>query len=195
MINSLSNKCSMLLCRKDLITKQDCELYTYGFFILFSNILFTMLAILLGVVFNRVSQSLIFHISFRAIRNFAGGYHADTEMRCEVLTTLSFLAATYLISLSEKTVVQIIALVGAFLSTIVIAAFAPLDTPAKPLDADEKRKYRRISHIILSIIVSVIIISLLFNIQLLLVPCCLCLVLEAILLTAGKIKGKLIAAE
>ena len=192
MINRFSNLLCDFLIELDMISYEDKHIFVYAFFLIISSVFFFSLTIFFGLIFNCIINCIVFYISFRAIRHFAGGYHADTEMRCEILTTLSFLAATYFISLSEKTVVQIIALVGAFLSTIVIAAFAPLDTPAKPLDEDEKRKYRRISLIILSIIVSVIIVSILFKIQLLLVPCSLSLLLEAILLTAGKIKGHLV---
>ena len=193
------SKLSFIICNHLInhhkLQNEDKELYTYGFFLVLSSSFFGLIVFLFGLLFSCLFKALVFYISFRVIRIFAGGYHADTEMRCEFLTTLSFLAATFLISISEKPIIQIIALVGAFLSIIAIAIFAPLDTPAKPLDEDEKRKYRRISLIILSVIVSVIIVSLLFHIQLLLVPCCLSLVLEGILLVAGKIKGHLIASE
>ena len=193
MIFHLSNKLTFYLIKTNCITDEEFSLYAYSLFLLIANILCIIEIILFGLIFKCIIGSIVFYISFRAIRNFAGGYHADTETRCEILTTLSFLVTTYLISISEKSIIQIIVVVGTFFSIIVIAVFAPLDTPAKPLDDDEKRKYRRISLIILSVIVSVILVSLLLKIQLLLVPCCLSLVLEAILLTAGKIKGHLIA--
>lgn len=188
---------SLLLCEylisHNRLKKDEKELYTYGIYLVIANIFFLLLVLFFGLLFKCLIKTLVFYISFRIIRSFAGGYHADTEMRCEILTTLSFAATSYLISIPENLFIQSTALICAFFSVVVIAVFAPLDTPAKPLDDDEKRKYRRISLIILSVIVSVILVSLLLKIQLLLVPCCLSLVLEAILLTAGKIKGHLIA--
>ena len=193
MINSLSNKFSMYLCKRNYITKEDCELYTYGFFILFSNIFFTILILLFGIFFRRIPECLVFHISFRAIRNFAGGYHADTETRCEIFTSLCLFFASFLISLSANQTIQQTVLIASLISIPIILILSPLDTPEKTLDANEKRRYRKISHIIVTLIVSVIIVALYFKITILLVPCCLSLVLESILLILGKIKGHLIA--
>ena len=189
-------KLSSLICRylinKRIIDTADVELYTYGFFLLFSDILFSSIIILFGLLFNCILEIIIFYILFRTIRVFAGGYHANSETRCEILTTTSFLLVSYIISISENYVIETIVLGITVFAILAIALFAPLDTPAKPLDTDEKKKYRKISLLILSIIVLIIIVSIIFKIKLLFVPCCLSLILESILLVAGVIKGRLV---
>lgn len=192
MFNYCSNKICKILLDNKQIEEDELELYKYGFFLLLSNIFFTILIIVLGLLFGNIFETLIFYISFCTIRHFAGGYHANTEIRCDIITTLFFTVSVFLISLSEQRNIKIIVLFLSALSVVTISVLSPLDTPAKPLDSDEKKKYRRISLIILSVIVVLIIISYIFKIKYTLIPCCISLILEAVLLLAGKIKGQIV---
>jgi len=195
MISYLSNKLASYLVKANCIVDEEFSLYAYGLFLLIANVIFIIILFIFGAIFHCIIENLVFYISFRAIRSFAGGYHADTEMRCEILTTLSFFITTLAIFLSEQQNVQIIVLIFAIIAIPIIAVFSPLDTPAKPLDDDEKKKYRKISLVILSAITFIIIISTIIRIKLLIVPCCLSLILESILLVAGVIKGRLVSGH
>lgn len=192
MITKLASLICTKLVNNKKIQTDETELYTYGLFLLLSSCFFTIASILFGIMFNCVCEVLIFYVAFRAIRSFSGGYHADTEIRCEISTLLTFFFVTIIIHLSGKTLTKQIIISLTVLAIPLILIFAPLDTPAKPLDTDEKKKYRKISLLILSIIVLIIIVSIIFKIKLLFVPCCLSLILESILLVAGVIKGRLV---
>ncbi len=192
MFNKLSTKICQSFIKSQSIDEESYELYEYGIFLLIANFFFAMEILLFGAVFRCLFGAVVFYISFRIIRIYAGGYHADTETRCEIITTLIFLAITYFISISNQQNFQVLVFILTAIAIPIIIIFSPLDTPAKPLDDDEKRKYRRISYVILLIIVSVIIIAILFNIKSLFIPCCFSLIVESILLVAGVIKGRLV---
>ena len=81
MIGKLSSKISDLLIRKSVIDSEDQELYVYGFFILLSQILYFIIAVIFGIIFNVLLQSVVFYIAFQFIRKYALGYHASTEGR------------------------------------------------------------------------------------------------------------------
>ena len=102
MIGKLSSKISDLLIRKSVIDSEDQELYVYGFFILLSQILYFIIAVIFGIIFNVLLQSVVFYIAFQFIRKYAGGYHASTEGRCEIMSTLSILACIVMIWLSRS---------------------------------------------------------------------------------------------
>lgn len=195
MFTKISKNLCKKLSSKNKLNQEEVELYEYGFFLILSSVFFTLIIIFFGLLFNCLLGTIVFYISFRAVRNYAGGYHADTEMRCEILTTTFFLLVSYIISISGKYIVKIIVLGITVFAILAIALLAPLDTPAKPLDTDEKKKYRKISFLILSIIVLIIIVSIIFKINISLVPCCLSLILESILLVAGVIKGRLVSGH
>lgn len=188
MTNKISSKIVEILIKHSLVENEDKELYSYGFFILLSQILYFIIVTTIGVLFNIILESVIFYVAFQFIRRYAGGYHAATETRCEILSTLSIIASIGIIKLSKiydfKTTLLIITLI----SMVIIFIFCPLDTPEKPLTKKEFKYFRKISWIILLVISIAIIVSYFFKFNLLFAPCCISLILESILLIAGKIK-------
>lgn len=184
MISKLSKK----IVNQLNILDDEQELYEYGFFILLSQILYFIIAIIIGTICGTVFESIIFYIAFQFIRRYAGGYHAATETRCEIISTLSILACIVVIKLSKTYDIQTALLIISALSAVCIFVFCPLDTPEKPLTDKEFRYFRKVSWLILLAIVVAIIVSYIFKFKIFTVPCCLSLVLESILLTAGKIK-------
>lgn len=184
MISKLSKK----IVNQLNILDDEQELYEYGFFILLSQILYFIIAIIIGTICGTVFESIIFYIAFQFIRRYAGGYHAATETRCEILSTLSILACIAVIRLSKIYDIQTVLLIIGALSAVCIFVFCPLDTPEKPLSDKEFKYFRKVSLIILLVIVVAIVVSYVFKFQFMTVPCCLSLILESILLVAGKIK-------
>lgn len=188
MISKLSNKIVKCFVKQSNISDDEQELYQYGFFILFSQILYFIIALIIGILCEVILESIIFYIAFQFIRRYAGGYHASTETRCEVLSTLSILACIVAIKLSKTYDFQTVLLLITILSAVCIFVFCPLDTPEKPLSEKEYKYFRKVSWLILFVIAAAIIVSYVFKFQMVTVPCCLSLILESILLVAGKIK-------
>ncbi len=188
MINKLSEFLAQSLITNKNITKNERELYTYGFFILISHSLYFVLASLFGIIFKCFLETIIFYISFQFIRRYAGGYHAETELRCEIFSTLSIISCVLLIKISKEYNFYLILLCFALICSIIILIFAPLDTPEKPLSQKEFKYFRKISLIILISILIAIALSYYFKIKYIFLPCCISLILEGILISAGKIK-------
>lgn len=188
MINKLSEFLAQSLITNKNITKNERELYTYGFFILISHSLYFVLASLFGIIFKCFLETIIFYISFQFIRRYAGGYHAETELRCEIFSTLSIISCVLLIKISKEYNFNLILLCFALICSIIIFIFAPLDTPEKPLSQKEFKYFRKISLIILISILIAIALSYYFKIKYIFLPCCISLILEGILISAGKIK-------
>lgn len=191
MISSLSERIANGLLKQSNIKYDEQDLYQYGFFILLSQILYLIIACIIGVLLGTFFESIIFYIAFQFIRRYAGGYHASTEMRCEILSSLSILACVVVIRLSKTYDFQIALLVISAVSAVCIAVLCPLDTPEKPLSENEFKYFRKISWLILSVISLVVIISYFVQLkwlQMFFAPCCLSLILESVLLTAGKLK-------
>lgn len=188
MISKLSNKIVKCFVKQSNISDDEQELYQYGFFILFSQILYFIIALIIGILCEVILESIIFYIAFQFIRRYAGGYHASTETRCEIFSTLSILACIVAIKLSKTYDFQTVLLLITILSAVCIFVFCPLDTPEKPLSDKEFKYFRKVSWLILFVIATAIIVSYVFKFQMVTVPCCLSLILESILLAAGKIK-------
>lgn len=188
MINNLSTRLTDKLLSKGSITEDERELYIYGLFMLISQLMYLVLACIFGLLFECFIESIAFYVAFQFIRRYAGGYHAATETRCEILSTLSIIASIGIIKLSKIYDFKTILLFITLISMVLIFCFCPLDTPEKPLSEKEFKYFRKISWIILLVISSIIIVSYFFKFNILFTPCCVGLILESILLVAGKIK-------
>ncbi len=188
MINNLSVYFTEKLLSNGTINDEDKELYIYGLFMLLSQLMFFVITCIFGLILKCILESIIFYIAFQFIRKYAGGYHASTETRCEISTTLSILACIVLIRLSKTYDFQIALVTITVISAISIFCLCPLDTPEKPLSDKEFRYFRKISWLILFVIITVITVSYIFKLSIIIVPCCLSLILESILLALGKIK-------
>lgn len=187
MISTLSKRLAKIISNNSH-SKYSFEIYQYAFFVIFSNILFLLETIILGIVLNVLLESLAFWIQFVAIRQFAGGYHANTELRCEIITTCYLIACLTLIRIANEESYFIFMLFS-LSSAILIVILCPIDSPEKALTSLEIKLYKKVSIIIVVLITSIIFASVVFEIQLLIIPSCLSLILESILLIAGKIKG------
>ena len=188
MINNLSALLTDKLLAKGSITEDERELYIYGFFMLLSHIMYFVLACIFGILFKCFIESIIFYIAFQFIRRYAGGYHAATETRCEILSTLSIFVSTGIIKLSKIHDFKTILLIITLISVVIIFILCPLDTPEKPLSDKEYKYFRKISWIILLLIIIAIILSFIFKFNALFAPCCASLILEGVLIGTGKIK-------
>lgn len=171
-----------------IINNADRELYLYGFFILFSQILYFIFTIIFSFILGVILEGVIFYVVFQFIRTNAGGIHASSELRCEVATTVSIFLCLGIVKLCDlyniKTVIIFLTVVAA----VLISLLCPLDTPEKPLNPKEKKYFRKKSWIILLVILTIICLSLYLKISALIYPCCMSLILESILLFLGKIK-------
>lgn len=187
MISKISEHLSSKLIAEGTINKNDKELYDYGLFMLLSYIVYLCLTCILGLILQCFFESIVFYISFQLIRKFAGGYHASTELRCEALTTLSILLCIIVIRLSKTYDFQTVLLINSAIATICIFFLCPIDTPEKPLSDKEYKYFRKISRIIVFIILSLTIITYVLKWNCIFSPCCLSLILETVLIVAGQI--------
>ena len=188
MITKISSKIVEALIKHSLVENEDKELYSYGFFILLSQILYFIIITTIGVLLNIILESIIFYIAFQFIRRYAGGYHAKTETRCEILSTLSILCCIVLIKLSKMYDIRIALLSISLVFAVLIFILCPLDTPEKPLSDKEYKYFRKISWIILSLIIVAIIVSFIFKFNVVFAPCCASLIFEGVLIGTGQIK-------
>lgn len=188
MINNLSTRCVKKLLSKGIINEEEKELYLYGVFMLLSQITYSIFTLLVGLLIKCLFESIVFYLSFQSIRKYAGGYHASTELRCQIISTGSIMLCLTLIKELELFDFNNGLLLITVPSALCILALSPLDTPEKPLTHNEFRRFRKISLLILLLISVLVVISYIFELKRIFAPSCLSLILESVLISAGKIK-------
>lgn len=188
MVSKLSAKIADHLCDTDVITEEDKDLYSYGFFVILSRVMFFVIALTFGLMLHVVIESVVFFILFCLIRSYAGGVHASSEFKCTVYTTGAMLICILCIKLSKLHNLDYIFLIMLILSSICILAISPLDSLEKPLDRQEKRHYRIVTWIITGLIVVLTFTFYLLGLKSISNSCVVSLLLESVLLITGKIK-------
>ncbi len=188
MLNKLGKQITDVIIQKGYIEEDERELYEYGFFIVSSKIVYLLITSVFGLILNVWMESLIFFIAFDLIRKYAGGFHAATELRCTMITTGAIFLSLCLIKASYTYNLHLLLFILSLCFSLVIFLFAPMDTPEKPLSGTEKKRFRQRTWLYLALITVSILIAYITAANFLFSPCCMAVILEGILLLAGKIK-------
>ena len=159
MINRISKMIAISLFRMKVIDENELEIYIYGYEVLISSIVDSLIVLIFGVAFHKMILMLIFFTMFISIRIYTGGYHADTFMMCK---TVFILICSFLILASKMEVYLILMLFIMMFYNISVFILAPVENVNKLLTLNEKIKYRRIS-IILSVFWTIIAVITYFN--------------------------------
>lgn len=149
MIKLISSKVARILCEDEKHT-DNYELYEYAIYIILSSAFHMATVIVLGLVFNLLTESLVFYLSFIVIRKFAGGYHAKTPVRCYLSSFASNIIILCLVKWlsSINTLFIFIFIIFELLCVVLILLISPLDTENNPLTGQEKKMYRMLTSII-----------------------------------------------
>ena len=133
------------LIASSVIEESDRELYSYGFFLLLSSVLYLIVAAIFGSAFGILWESIVFYFLFSILREYAGGIHAKTEHGCMLSTILALLLSIIGIRKMMQAELSTAAMVFLIVGCAAVFLFSPLDVPEKPLSAKDWRHYRRIS--------------------------------------------------
>lgn len=157
MISEISKRISLFLCRKNIIKYEDIEIYKYGFEMICSTTLGFIITIIIGMILRMFFLSIVYYTMFVAIRQFTGGYHANSYFKCNMMfaTVTSLVFVFTKMAVYSKTYTIPNHILFLILSFIVVLHFAPVENENKPLDQNQKKRNKNIS-VALTLIVSVL---------------------------------------
>ncbi|MBZ0746082.1 accessory gene regulator B family protein, partial [Clostridioides difficile] len=164
MFKRLSYKFANILVNNEIVESEDFEIYRYGFETLIYFIVNILVALFIGIIFDRFIHTVIFLSCYCTLRQFTGGYHARNYKEC----TLTF-AVIYLITIFSANNIDInkykyLLVLLMIISILTIYKLAPLEHRNKPLSESEKKHYRKTVQKILFVIICLIILCKILNI-------------------------------
>ena len=151
MISKLSERIAVGLKRAYVIEEKDIDLYSYGFFVLLSRMSFLVLTLLFGILMNITVESILFYFLFVLLRAYAGGVHASKEWMCLCFTSMAMLLSALGIKLLIQIDSIVVPLIITIISSAIVLVLSPLDTKEKPLTNDERKKYKEITIVIVTL--------------------------------------------
>lgn len=138
--------------RSDSLT-DDEEIVRRGLEIIAVKIFFAVIIIIAGLLIGCFFESILFTVAFTSLRQYSGGYHADSQNKCFLMSTLMLMISLSIIK-SVKVWPALILPLGiiAIISTVYVFVAAPIDTPNKRLDNDEIRVYGKRARIFAAVL-------------------------------------------
>lgn len=160
MISFLSSKITKLLYEKEIIEEDKKEIYQYGFEIFISSLISLMIVLIIAILTGYILESIVFYSVFVLTRQYCGGYHAKTYLKCNIIFTIIYTGILLFSNIILDKYSLLYMCIFLIMYSATIWGFSPIENENKPLSEGEKVKNRRVS-IVLSII-WIILSSLLF---------------------------------
>lgn len=160
MYKTLAQKITSFFIQKKIIKEEDKEIYEYGYEVLFSETIYIVIMFIISLVTNTVFESLIFFLGFYMFRKFAGGYHANTYVKCHIIFAINQILFLFLLFKTPLLYRDLLAFFSIIITLIITFLYAPIDHPNKPFNSKEFSKYKKQSRTF--ILISFLIITLIY---------------------------------
>lgn len=142
MIGRVAYIVSDWLIDREVIQKEDQELYEYAVYSLLITIAPLSMAMIFGIIMGVFWQSVILMIPFMTIRKYSGGYHAKNPTVCFVTSCLLLFLCIGASAFVEYNISVIFLMLMSVISLIINS---PIDSENRRLEEIEKRRYRYVT--------------------------------------------------
>ncbi len=191
MYKKIADHISDSLASSGAISSSELKVYSYAAELLLSSITGLVICLGIGLVFGALVGSIIFLAVYCPMRQFSGGYHAANHISCAVIFCLAFLVNTliaqYAIAAVEYLSIATLILTGLSVATIHI--LSPIEDRNKPLNQNDKAKFRKIAMIFSIIVLVLIILLVMLQLAEASYYACSAVFMLSMLLVIGKIKN------
>ena len=142
------------MIKNNVISKdtEEIEFYRYGIEITLSSLINIALISIIGIVTNYTFESTMFLAVFIIMRSFTGGYQANTYIKCNLVTSISFVILLLIFKIIRHISLKSIILIAIF-QVVTIVLLAPIENKNKPI---ENRTVYKIISTVLSVVLSAI---------------------------------------
>ena len=159
----ISENISAMLNSSGIINKNEAELCKYGLDSFIATFIEIAAILILSVALNNVVETVLLFLTFIPLRVYAGGYHADTRLRCFLISLLVYAMFTLSLKFILMDFYELFIFGYVVISMIVIFCFSPVVHKNKKVNDIERKNYRKFSIIIalleIIIIAAVLIVS------------------------------------
>lgn len=143
------------------ITEESKEvIYAYGMELLISDVLNTIIVLLIALFSHTLPAVVVFIAVFMGLRQFVGGFHANSHLSCMFTLVMVMMVFSYGICNVSGHITPIFSISFIMIALPIILCIAPVPHPNKPMSEEKGIKLRKRS-IILAVALSAAVIALL----------------------------------
>ncbi len=137
--------------QKGRLSEKEQAIYQYGYELLLNQIVNILLAVVIAILFHDLWTVLLFLGCYIPLRSYAGGYHANTNFGCTVVSAFMLCMLCWFMRLPVAQWLSRIYPICFLISGCCIFAYAPVQDKNKPLDYIEIARYKQRSRLLWSI--------------------------------------------
>lgn len=162
MLHSTANSITNLFVENSIIKEQDREVYVYGLEYILAFSLSALVVLTSSFLLGKFFETITFVFVIYIMRAFAGGYHADTHLKCQALFFfMSFLNIflSKITNLYSGIHLEITMIVLLCISSVLVFILAPVAHENRPLTTKEYDIFKVKSRIAALFITTVILLA------------------------------------
>ena len=159
MINTFACKVVSLFVRNSRIEENDREIFVFGLEIILSSVASIITVFLISIPFRQFLGTVFYLIMFIIIRQFTGGYHANSYQRCFFTFVFIYLLTTLLVLFVSTETAQTLTIVFSWTSVFPVFLFAPVRNKNRELTLKETVKFRKISRMSVCLLAGLLTVS------------------------------------
>lgn len=148
MLERISGKIVGWQIEKGILSDEERAVYQYAYELLLNQAVNILIAVLIAVVFRAPLPILLFLLSYIPLRSFCGGYHADTNLGCTVVSALLICGVCWLFQNVTDSFLLTWYPLCYLISGYLVMRYAPVPDRNKPLDEEETVRYRHKSRVL-----------------------------------------------
>ena len=146
--------------------------------------------LIIGILFKKPIETIVFTLGYIPLRIYAGGYHAKTPFRCWCLSNIILVVSLAIVQNAEKCYIAFGVL--SLIAVVVLITLMPVEDLHKPLDQNDRKKYKKRGVAILAIEICIsVVFALLHHNKISLILSSIWILLS-VMLILGVIKNNLI---
>lgn len=144
MIAAISMKISKSLLKSNAINQDELNVYAYGIQLLILGIVDWCITFLLMLLIGEIYLSIAYLSVFFALRKHCGGYHAETHIRCILISNVVYVLSVLVSANMQYENFTTLVLVGEIINFIIIYYFSPVEHPNKRIEPAEMARHRKV---------------------------------------------------
>ena len=144
-VKNISNGIADMLWTQGIIQEDDIDKCKYGIDLFISSFLEIISILAIAAFLGNFIETVLLFVFFVPLRIYAGGYHADTKLKCYFISLVMYGFSYTLANITPSGMFVLINVIGTLFSLIMVIIMAPIIHINKNVNDIERRNYRKIS--------------------------------------------------
>ena len=144
-VKNISNGIADMLWMQGIIQEDDIDKCKYGIDLFISSFLEIISILAIAAILGNFIETVLLFVFFIPLRIYAGGYHADTKLKCFLISLVMYGFSYTLANITPSEMFVLINIIGTLFSLIMVLIMAPIIHINKNVNDIERRNYRKIS--------------------------------------------------